>query len=329
MEKINKKEKWRNHNNGNIYIYDDLNFSDIPILIKEDGIRYLAFCQFETPSNKTWAVLNSFYKKYPKIGLYIIWHNKIDFNFYSKIPSLRDFLVESYLTTDYSPLLQNRELTDLGIGETKSTSIDLSFISKFKKLKFLYIDGIKKGLENASMLSSLEVLALRRVKMNNFDFINNLDNLKQIILLFGSYKNLDAIGNSKKLKTLEINRTAQIPNFDFLNSLNSLNSLYLEGLSKMEKLPNLSGLTNLKRIRIKNNSRLIDVSSLNQLPNLETFLLFFPDRYKATYRKKLLNQSIDFLLNSETVKYTNLFFWLDNQVKERLIEKGIKMWDNK
>lgn len=323
---FDKKEKWGNFS-GNINIYANLKHSDIPKLIAEKNIHTLQFLQFANPKKKTWEVLNDFYQKYPEIGLRLAWYEKINFDFYSQLPSLRNFDVSSFNTSDYKPLLQNKELTGLGIGETKSTAVDLSFIREFRKLTTLYIDGMKKGLESASELPELERLTFRGVKMNNLDLINKLEKLKQLRLLFGSYKNLDAISNVKSIRTLEISRTRQIPNYDFLKSMGNLNSLYFEGMSKMEKLPDLSGLTNLKRIQIDNNSRLTDIKNINQLPNLEIFLLFFPENFKSAYRKELFKQAIDFLLNSKTVKYTNLFFWIDDETKLKLENKGIKKWD--
>lgn len=322
---ISKKEKWGNFN-GNINIYDNLKPSDIPNLIAEKDIHSLQFYLFDKPNNKTWTTLNEFYEKYPNIGLRLVWHDQINFDFYPLLPSLRNIDISSYNTLDYTPLLQNRELTDLGIGETKSTSVDLSFIKEFKNLTTLWIDGMKKGLESASVLSKLERLTFRGVKMNNLDLISNLENLKQLRLLYGSYKNLEAISNVKSIKTLEISRTRQIPNYDFLKTMDNLNSLYFEGMAKMEKLPDLSGLTNLRRIQIDNNSRLVDITNLNQLSSLETFLLFFPENFKAAYRAELVKQAIDFLLNSKTVKYTNLFFGIDDDIKEKLENKGIKKW---
>ncbi len=323
---FSKKVKWGNFN-GNINIYDNLKPSDIPKLIKEKDIHSLQFFQFDKPNNRTWKTLNEFYQNYPTIGLRLVWYKQVNFDFYSLLPALRNFDISSFNTIDYSPLLQNRELTDLGIGETKSTAVDLSFIKEFKNLTTLCIDGMKKGLENASELSKLERLTFRGVKMNNLDLIVNLKNLKQLRLFFGSYKNLDAISNIKSLKTLEISRTRQIPDYDFLKTMDNLNSLYFEGMSEMEKLPDLSGLTNLKRIQIDNNSRLTDITNLNQLSNLETFLLFFPENFKAAFRAELFRQAIDFLENSTTVKYTNLFFWIDDDTKQKLENKGIEKWN--
>lgn len=326
MGLFSKKNKWGNFN-GNINIYDNLQHSDIPKLIKEKLIHTLQFYQFKTPNNKTWEVLNDFYNKYPELGLRILWYDKVDFSFYSKLPALRNFEIASYLTLDYLPLLQNLLLTDLGIGETESITVDLSFLKQFKNLKTLYIDGMKKGLESASELTDLERLTFRGVKMNNLDFIVNLENLKQLRLFFGSYKNLDSLGKIKSLKTLEISRTRQISNYDFLKSMENLNSLYFEGMSQMDKLPDLSGLSNLKRIQIENNSSLIDITNIRHLPNLEIFLLFLPENFKIAYRNELLRQAKELLLNSKTIKYTNLFFWLDDNIKKQLEEKEIKNWD--
>ncbi len=323
---FSKKEKWGNYN-GNINIYDNLKTSDIPKLIKEKDIHSLQFFKFTDSNKKTWDVLNEFYIKHPEIGLRIVWNGQVNFDFYSQMPSLRNFDISSFNTFDYTPLLQNKKLTDLGIGETKSIAVNLSFIKEFENLTTLWIDGMKKGLESVSELSKLERLTFRGVKMNDIDLISNLENLKQLKLLFGSYKNLDGISNMKSIKTLEISRIRQIPNYDFLKTMDNLNSLYFEGMSKMEKLPDLSGLINLKRIQIDNNSKLVDITNLNQLSNLETFLLFFPENFKAPYRKELLKQAIDFLLNSKSVKYTNLFLWADDDIKGKLKDKGVEKWD--
>ncbi|MEL7271456.1 MAG: hypothetical protein AAGL34_17925 [Bacteroidota bacterium] len=319
-------KKWENHG-GNVNIIDNLNHSDIPKLIKCKDIHTLQFYAFKTPNTKTWNVLNELYEQHPNIGLRIHWFNQMDFLFYPLIPSIRNFDVASYNTLDYTPLLQNKALTDLGIGETKSIAVDLSFISEFRALKTLWIDGMKKGLESVSQLPELERLTFRGIKMKNLDLVSNLRNLKQIRLLFGSYKNLEALSKVKSLKTLEISRTRQIPDYEFFKEMPNLNSLYLEGMSKMEELPDFQGLTNLKRIQIENNSRLTDISSLNSLQSLEIFLIWFPENFKAAFRKSLILQGFEFLINSKTVKYTNLFHWLSEAQKTKLSDKGIVEWN--
>lgn len=321
-----RREKWGNFN-GNINIYEDLKLSDIPRISNEENIHSLQFFQFKNPKNKTWDVLNTFYQKNPKIGLRIVWYDQMSFDFYHQLPALRNIDISSFLTSDYTPLLANKKITDLGIGETKSTAVDLSFIKEFQNLSTLWINGMKKGLDSVKELTNLERLTFRGVKMKNLEVIEDLDKLKQLRLLFGSYKNLESIAKLKSIKTLEISRTRQIPNYDFLQTMSNLHSLYLEGMSKMEALPDLSGLTNLRRVQIDNNRRLTDITNLNQLAKLEILIFNFPENFKAAHRKEIYKQASDVLLKSTTIKYTNLFLWLGDDIRNKLVEKGIKKWD--
>jgi hypothetical protein len=327
MGLFKKNKKWGNFS-GNINVYEDLDTSDIAKLLKEEHLHSLQFYNFQNPNRKTWQVLNEFYQSDPQFGLHIFWYGAVDFSFLEYIPSVRNLSVTSYLTTDFTPLLKMTNLKRLSIGETKSTSIDLSFISEFKSLESIYIDGMKRGLQNIAKLSELETLTLRGVKLPNLDLITGLKNLRELNLLFGSYKSLDAISTAKNLKILEISRTRQIPNYDFLSSLEGLVTLCFEGMSTMEVLPDFRGLRNLKRIEIDNNSRLRDIGSLEQLENLEQLVLFFPENFKAELRKTLLTQLTKILLNSKTIKLTTLMNFMDDKTKNQLNAKGNESWNH-
>lgn len=326
MGLFNRSEKWENFS-GNINIYENLKYSDIALLAKEERIHSIQFYKFKNPSRKTWEVLDEFYLKNPELGLHVFWYDTIDFSFLDLIPSIKILSITSYLTADFTPLLKIPNLKKISIGETKSTDVDLSFISEFKNLDSLYIDGMKKGLDSISKLSLLKVLTLRGIKLSSLDLIIGLKNLRELNLLFGSYKNLDAISTIVNLEKLEISRTRQIPNFDFLDFLTNLKSLCFEGMSKMERLPNLQGLKALRKIQIDNNSRLIDISAIEQLKNLEQLVLFFPENFKAEFRKTLIAQFLKILLRSESIKYTTLINLMDEQTKQKLSLKGIESWN--
>ncbi len=322
---FSKKEKWKNYS-GNINIYSDLKKSDIPKIIAEDNIHSLQLYQFQNPKKQTWETLNEFYKQYPDIRLRVLWYDIQDLSFYKEIPNIRKFSIASYNTKDYSPLLSNKKLKHFGIEETKSTAVDLSFIKEFKDLESLYVDGMKKGLENVQYLKKLKVLTFRGVKMNNLDFISELSNLEELNLLFGSYKNLESISHLKQLKSIEFSRVRQIPNFEFLNSLESLEKIEFEGMSKMEEIPDLSKLKKLKGIHVQNNLRLRSIESISDIPNLKLFYLSFPENGKSINRKNLIEQSVQILLKSETIEYTSIMHWTDEKTTQKLTEKGIKPW---
>ncbi len=325
MGLFKKKKKWGNFN-GNINVYADLKESDIEKLIKEPKIHALQFYQFTTPSSKTWNVLEKFFNKYSQIRLHIFWYDEVDFKFLKYLPSVKKFAVSSYLTKDFSPISKYLELEDLSLGETKSISINVDFISSFKNLKRFYNDGMKKGLEVLSGLTQLEVLTLRGVKMEDLKFVEKLQNLKEVNLLYGSYKEVSSLSKLRQLEALEISRTRQIPDYDFLSGLINLKTLCFEGMSKMEVLPNLSSLKNLNKIQIDNNSRLVDIRSIKQLKNLKTFLLFFPENFKATWKKELMVQASDILKTSKTIRSTNLWRLMDENDRTTLKQKNIEFW---
>lgn len=325
MEIFGQKEKWKNHS-GNINILSDIKKSDIPKIMAEDNIHSLQLYQFQNPKKQTWETLNEFYKQYPDIRLRVLWHETQDLSFYREIPNIRKFSIASFNTKDYSALLSNTKLTHFGIEETKSTAVDLSFIKEFKDLESLYVDGMKKGLENVKYLKKLKVLTFRGVKMDDLDFLSELNNLEELNLLFGSYKNLESITKLKQLKSIEFSRVRQIPNFEFLNSLENLEKIEFEGMSKMEEIPNLSKLTKLKSVHIHNNLRLQDIKSIGEIQNLKLLQLSFAENSKASERKNLIEQSVRILMKSESIEYTNIMHWMDEETTKKLTEKGIKKW---
>ncbi len=323
---FSRKSKWKNFS-GNVNLINDIKPSDIPKLIAEKNIHQIQLYSFKNPNIRTWETLNQFFKKHPEIGLRILWHEKFDQSFYTNLSELRHFTIGSYLTKDFSFLKNNLRLKTLGVEETKSIAVDLSFLKEFQDLETLYIDGMKKGLESISQLSKLKTLSLRGVKMTNFDFAENLNSLTELNLLYGSYKDLKAVAKLKKLKELEISRVRQIPDYQFLNSLVNLENICFEGLSEMHNLPDLSGLRSLKKIKIDNNSRLNDISLVSQIPNLEEFLLFFPENFKASIRKKMTEQAYQIVMESKTIKSTSIWLQVNNEQRKNLRDKGIEFFN--
>ncbi|WP_299122400.1 hypothetical protein [uncultured Winogradskyella sp.] len=322
---FSRKKKWGNFN-GNINIYSDLKKSDIPKIIAEDNIHSLQLFQFQNPNRLTWEILNEFYKKYPDIGLRVVWYECQDLSFYELIPNIRNFTIATYHIKDYSKLNSNSKLKHFGIEETKSKSVDLSFIKEFKDLESLYVDGMKKGLENIKHLPSLKTLTFRGVKLDNLDFLTELKKLQELNLRFGSYKNLNSISKLMDLKSIEFSRVRQIPNFNFLNSLENLEKIEFEGMSKMESIPDLSKLEKLKRIHIHNNLRLQNIKLIGEIPNLKLLQLSFAENSKSSERKNLILQSVEILMKSNTIEYTNIFHWINDKTTKELTDKGIKMW---
>ncbi|MGE6356530.1 hypothetical protein ACQKCJ_21885 [Flavobacterium sp. NPDC079362] len=321
-----KETKWGNFG-GNINIYQNLVESDIEKLIQEKEIHSLQFYTFENPSTETWETLNKFYKKYPQIGLTLLWHAIIDLEFLSKIPNVRNFSVKSYLTKDFKPI-ETLELTKLHLGETKSIAINIDFIKNFKDLEILNIDGMKKGIENIQYLTKITSLNLRGIKLKNLNWISSLKELKLLKLMFGSYQSLESLAELRNLEYLGVSRVRQIDNYDFLEGLSSLKFLHFEGLSTMHSLPSLAGVKNLKKLQIDNLSKLENIKEIENLENLEELLFIFPENFKALDRNLLLDQLFDIALKLPNLKMTNLLFWKEHKKYNVLLEKGVKAYEH-
>ena len=320
---FDKKDKWKNFG-GNINIYADLKKSDISKLAAEKDIHSIQFYEFKTPNKNTWETLNSFFKKYPKIGLTIFWYDETNWDFLELIPSVKDLSLKSYLTKDFSPITKYVDLEQLHLGETKSIAVDVSFINEFQNLKVLSIDGMKKGVHTAEHLKKLWSLNLRGVKLKNLDFISNLENLRLLKLMFGSYEDLSSLNKLTKLEYLGISRTRKIDNYEFLSGLKNLKYLHFEGMSRMEKVPDLSGLSSLKKIQIENLSKLIDILTVSEVKTLEEFFLSFPENFKASQRDLLIKQAIDISLELPNLRMSSVLHWEGYKKLNELIKKGVK-----
>lgn len=326
VQDLKNEVKWGNFG-GNINIYQDLVESDIEKLIKEKDIYSLQFYSFKNPLEKTWDTLNKFYGKYPQIGLTIFWYDAVDFDFLYKIPNVRKFAVNSYLTKDFKTIGIIPQLTKLHLGETKSTAINIDFIKTFNDLEILNIDGMKKGIENIKYLTKINSLNLRAVKLENLNWIGNLENLKLLKLMYGSYQSLESIKELKNLEYLGISRVRQIENYEFLKELINLKFLHFEGLATMNTLPSFEGLKNLRKIQLENLSKLENIQEFASLENLEELLFFFPENFKASDRNLLLDKLFEIALKLPNLKMTNLLFWTEHKKYKALIEKGVEVYD--
>lgn len=327
MQGLRKNYKWENCS-GNINIHEDLVDADIEKIIQEENIHSLQFYTFKKPSEKTWETLNKFYGKYPSIGLTIFWYDTVDFKFLSKIPNVRNFGVNSYLTKDFTPIETLTQLTKLHLGETKSISINIDFVKTFKDLETLNIDGMKKGIENIKYLTKIISLNLRGVKLKHLNWIGSLEKLKLFKLMYGSYQSLKNLEDLKSLEYLGISRVRQIENYEFLKGLVNLKFLHFEGLATMESLPSFQGFKNLKKLQIENLSKLQKIKEIERLENLEELLFFFPENFKASDRNLLLDQLFEIALNLPNLKMTNLLFWTEHKKYKFLVDNGVKVYEH-
>lgn len=322
-----ESQKWINHN-GCVNVLVDIDKTEIEKIGLEENLHTIQLYEFTSPKKETWETLNAFLKDRPSIGLRIKWEDIQDLKFYQFLPDVRNVSISFYDTKDFTLLASNKRLLKFGIEETKSKAVDISFIKDFRNLQALYVDGMKKGLESISFLKNLQELTLRGVKLDSLDFLKSTPELRKLRLLYGSYEDLNALGKLENLKHLEISRVRKIENFIFINELSKLESLIIEGQTGLEELPKFENKENLEYLSISNNRNLRDISNIDKFKNLKVFWISFSENQKSREIKHLLKQSIDFVLKTESIEYTNLsrFHWVSEEDKELLSKNGKKKY---
>lgn len=323
------EKKWRDFS-GNINIYDDLVEDDIADILTTPYIHSIQFYEFKKPKPETFRILNDrLFSKRPDIGLSIFWYDPLDWKFIDYIPNVKNLKIQSFLTKDFSPLRQKSDLTQLLISETKSSAVDVEFISEFKELKTLSIDGMKKGIPKIELLENIENLNLRGVKLKDLTFIKNLVKLRLLKLMFGHYDDLSVLSDLPNLVYLGLSRVRGIEDYRFLINQSTIEFLHFEGMTGIEVLPSLSGTRALRKIYIENMTRLTDVACLSEADKLEEFWLLFPENVNRQLARNVLNQAIEILVNLPNIRRTNILEWDGWTDVSKLREKGLTKYDTR
>ncbi|RYJ38033.1 hypothetical protein NU08_2936 [Flavobacterium anhuiense] len=117
-----------------------------------------------------------------------------------------------------------------------------------------------------------KVLSLRRLKLDNLEFLLALKELEDLRLYGCTVKDFSALSQLKNLKKLFINAVANdTNNFSFLNELSNLEELGIGYATQFESFPKLTDCLKLKKVSIFNCKKLEAINNVETIPNLETF----------------------------------------------------------
>lgn len=212
----------------------------------------------------------------------------LDFlKFYKGIKALRFFLTG---ITELTPILTlSDSLENLQLGEFDLKKISLTPVGLLKNLTYLSVVRNQNGLECITQLPKLSELALTGHSIEKLPFLNELTELKQLYIGFGTSKNFDNIQNLSKLEELDVLWVKQLSDIQAVSKLTNLVKLRMEDEKQITSLPDLSKLTKLKNIRLMNFGSLQDVSALVN-SNVEEFILTGP------------NKNVDFLTSLSNAK---------------------------
>lgn len=191
-----------------------------------------------------------------------------------------------------------------GFNKTRGNKIIIE-----NRLGDLEIEQIKKH-------KRATIISLCRIKHPDLNFLEILSKLKAVEFYSTKVDNFDALTRIETLESVFLNGISNHEDLSFLSKLTQLTELDLLYLPKLEKFPDLSNCKKLKRIRIWNCKRLIDIKNLSLIPNLEEICIVETPQNP---------NDLEFLIQSSNIKYIAAQFGgvkINNQFEDLLIKYG-------
>jgi hypothetical protein len=208
-------------------------------------------------------------------------------------------------------------LTSLSIGGVpKKKPFWIGFVSRFKKLKDLRIEGPCKGIEEIGKLTNLRELELRSVSLPNLDFLNGLNKLWSVDLKLGGIKDFSALYKLPGIKYLELWMVKGVSDVSFISKMTSLQNLHLESLANISQLPSFKKLKKLRRVRLMNLKVLKRLDQLKKAPGLQDFIFTVIDQH----------QPEDLLPVLQNPQVNNLYVYFSSGKKNQAIQELAKKY---
>ena len=218
--------------------------------------------------------LGDWFRAYPEMDLRAYGsydHSITDLEFLRFFPTLRRFaadaLWDSLTSLDGLRHLPT-DLEELGIGATK-VKLDLAGLSRFRELRWLFLEGQTKHLEVISGLTHLDDLTLRSITMPDLSLLLPLTRLRSLDLKLGGTRDLRLLPRIGELWYLELWMIRGLTDVTAVGTISSLRVLFLQALRQVEDLPDLRAATSLRRVRLETMKGLRDLRPLATAPALE------------------------------------------------------------
>lgn len=254
------------------------------------------------------------FSKRPDILLRVYGHygETCNLNFIKRIPSLRKFSADSLMSAvgiENVILLNSLEVLGIGIYDlvsfdfldkvntnldelylynTASKKPNIKSIGRFKQLKYLFLEGQSKGIEELNNLKNLEQIVLRSISTSNLEYLSGLPKLWSIEIKLGGIKEFNALKTIPNLKYLELWQVRNLNDLSFLSDLTQLQLISLESLKNVSSFPNVENLKFLRRVMLENMKGLKEIKNLKFCLNLEDFIFYSANNFTPRDIKPIL-----------------------------------------
>ena len=183
----------------------------------------------------------------------------------TKMQNVKNLHLNGFNNTSLQIISEMIQLTSLILGAKKM--LDISFIEKLNNLIDINLTGSFVELKPLSSCTELKTIYLSTT-INSFDFFKPLNKIEKLYIDSCIATNDFSPFNKSTLTDLSITSIKMLENVDTLANFENLNYLRLDA-SRVEMLPNLSKLRNLKKLELGYMKAWKNPEILKTLPMLE------------------------------------------------------------
>jgi hypothetical protein len=187
----------------------------------------------------------------------------------TKMENVKKVHFNGFNNTSLQSVSEMTQLTSLKLGPDKK--LDISFIEKLTLLNDISLTGSFVEIEALSSCNELKTIYLSTT-INSFNFFKPLNNIEKLYIDNCIATNEFHPFNKSTLTDLSITSIKMLENVDALAEFENLISLRLDA-SRVESLPNLNKLRNLKKLELGYMKVWKNPEVLQTLPMLEELTL--------------------------------------------------------
>ena len=235
--------------------------------------------QFHRPLNRRdYEILSDRLLHRPEVKLRV-FHSGVgqrltDLDFLAFFPTIRRLSIELFWLTNIDGFSAVRDLDEFDFGRTKKKSYSLRFLSRFRSIKKLHIEGHRKDIDVLTSLPDLSVLSLRSVTLSDAILMTQFPKLRRLAIKLGGTTNLSDLSRLSDLTKLELWLIRGLTDLSFLEDMVSLEGLHLEALRNVTSLPSFRKLTKLRGVLLEKLPGVIDLQPVADAPALERLILY-------------------------------------------------------
>jgi len=225
------------------------------------------------PSDGDLKILNKVFKINPDITFRDYSTNfqggAVDIAYLSKLTNLKSLKLDIWSPIDNIEVIKKLDLDYLSIHcfnlreygflrnvsssmkgitvdlEDKSYKMDVNDILHMTELESLSLRNVKKGLDKLNQFKKLKELYLRAVDIKDYSFLKEM-NVKKIYLGFQNVAYFDTFGTNETIEEVSLWMNKKLTDLGFLLQFPNLKRIIISNQSKVETIPDLTGLTKLE-----------------------------------------------------------------------------------